>query len=200
MNRAMIFFTDTSNILECRIEVNGASLDNTKVRLVMEMPEGYFVLYPGTVDPDGMCKIRIPPLKKEGNFECNATLEAISESTFFEPWKSTIEFKERKKVTVEVFDNSTNDVSIQNEGKSMKVEMITSGPAEQVQTKSPQPIYEQEETYVQVKNLLEAYKAKNPNASKDDVIKNAKALLSKQFGNEIFYTIGNAFNRAVDTI
>lgn len=101
------FYTDKQEVFECKLDLQGAKLTDSKARLVLES-SNYNLLFYGTIDESGKCKI---PVKKLKNLlsevdSGNVKLEVIAEDTFFEPWKDTYNVKTDKKVTVEVVSKS----------------------------------------------------------------------------------------------
>ena len=101
-------FTDKSELFECSISLQGASLKKSKARLVVETPD-YSLLFNGTISKSGKCEIPIRKLKGliDENTSGNIRLEVIAEDTFFTPWKSEFEVDTSKKVTVEVKSQTT---------------------------------------------------------------------------------------------
>ena len=96
-------FTDKTELFECNISLQGASLKKSKARLVVETPE-YSLLFNGTISKGGKCEIPIKKLKGliDENTSGNIRLEVIAEDTFFTPWESDFVVETSKKVTVEV--------------------------------------------------------------------------------------------------
>ena len=96
-------FTDKSELFECSISLQGASLKKSKARLVVETPD-YSLLFNGTISKSGKCEIPIRKLKGliDEDTSGNIRLEVIAEDTFFTPWESDFEVETSKKVTVEV--------------------------------------------------------------------------------------------------
>ena len=96
-------FTDKTELFECDIKLQGASLNKSKARLVVETPE-YSLLFKGTINSKGKCEIPIRKLKGliDENTKGNIRLEVIAEDTYFTPWESDFEVETSKKVTVEV--------------------------------------------------------------------------------------------------
>ena len=95
-------FRDKAETFECRIHVDGSTLNNTKVRLLIESPE-WNAYFNGRMSPDGKCVI---PLKKmsilpEGTTG-NIMLEVTVEDTVFYPWKETFRVETSKKVRVDI--------------------------------------------------------------------------------------------------
>ena len=101
-------FTDKTELFECSISLQGASLKKSKARLVIETPE-YSLLFNGSISKGGKCEIPIKKLKGliDEDTKGNIRLEVIAEDTYFTPWESDFEVNESKKVTVEVKTQTT---------------------------------------------------------------------------------------------
>ena len=101
-------FTDKTELFECSISLQGASLKKSKARLVIETPE-YSLLFKGKISKGGKCEIPIKKLKGliDEDTKGNIRLEVIAEDTFFTPWESDFEVDTSKKVTVEVKSQTT---------------------------------------------------------------------------------------------
>lgn len=96
----MELFNDKAQEFNCKVLIEGASVDNTVPRVLLRFADKT-LMYEGTIDRDGNCKVEIPPMKNEDASQGEATLEVIAESTVFEPWKDTFTIKRSKNVTVE---------------------------------------------------------------------------------------------------
>ena len=96
-------FTDKTELFECNISLQGASLKKSKARLVVETQD-YSLLFNGSINSNGKCEIPIRKLKGliDEDTSGNIRLEVIAEDTFFTPWQSDFEVETSKKVTVEV--------------------------------------------------------------------------------------------------
>ena len=96
-------FTDKSELFECDIKLQGASLNKSKARLVVETQD-YSLMFNGSISKGGKCEIPIRKLKGliDEDTKGNIRLEVIAEDTFFTPWESDFEVETSKKVTVEV--------------------------------------------------------------------------------------------------
>jgi hypothetical protein len=96
-------FTDKTELFECNIKLEGASLKNSQARLIIES-EDINLLFKGQITPEGKCLIPIKKLKGllEGNTKGEIKLEVIAEDTYFTPWKSEFIVEASKKLTVEV--------------------------------------------------------------------------------------------------
>jgi hypothetical protein len=101
-------FTDKSELFECDIKLEGASLSKSKARLVVETQD-YSLLFDGSINSGGKCEIPIRKLKGliDENTSGNIRLEVIAEDTLFTPWESDFEVDASKKVTVEVKSQTT---------------------------------------------------------------------------------------------
>ena len=101
-------FTDKTELFECNISLQGASLKKSKARLVVETKD-YSLLFNGSINSKGKCEIPIRKLKGliDEDTSGNIRLEVIAEDTFFTPWQSDFEVETSKKVTVEVKTQTT---------------------------------------------------------------------------------------------
>ena len=101
-------FTDKSELFDCDIKLEGASLSKSSARLVVETSD-YSLLFKGEINSSGKCEIPIRKLKGliDENTTGNIRLEVIAEDTFFTPWESDFEVDASKKVTVEVKSQTT---------------------------------------------------------------------------------------------
>ena len=96
-------YTDKQETFECKIFLEGASLTNSIARILIENNDINLV-FNGSVDKDGNCKVPIKKLKGllDEKSEANIKLEVIAEDTLIEPWQSEFIVETAKKVTVEV--------------------------------------------------------------------------------------------------
>ena len=99
-------FTDKTEVFECNIKLEGASLKNSQARLIIES-EDVNLMFEGTINKDGKCSIPIKKLKGllEDSTSGQIKLEIIAEDTYFTPWKSEFVVEASRKVTVEVKSN-----------------------------------------------------------------------------------------------
>ena len=183
------FYTDKSKIFECNISVDGAKLNETKARLILEFPNKRNLLFHGKINEDGKCRIQIPALKEMEEGEGNAVLEIIAESTHFESWKDKFKLETNKKVQVEMVEH--NDKEIIAETKiTPHVEIIS----ENVEEK--RKIIEESITLKSFKNFLN-----ENNLDYNLVIKNKSAFLGilNEFKNDFSLTKEDIFE-VVDEI
>jgi hypothetical protein len=118
-------FTDKSELFECDIKIEGASLSNSKARLVVETNE-YSLMFNGKINSSGKCEIPIRKLKGliDEASKGNIRLEVIAEDTYFIPWKSDFEVNASKKVTVEIKSQTYNKPLVESKGPKVKVTKI----------------------------------------------------------------------------
>ena len=111
-------FTDKSELFDCDIKLEGASLSKSKARLVVETSD-YSLLFDGSISSNGKCEIPIRKLKGliDENTTGNIRLEVIAEDTYFTPWESDFEVDASKKVTVEVKSQSTKKPIVETKVK-----------------------------------------------------------------------------------
>jgi hypothetical protein len=121
-------FTDKTELFECQIQLEGASLKNSQARLIIESPE-VSLLFQGKIDNLGNCQIPIKKLKGllDESTEGKIKLEVIAEDTYFTPWSSDFKVAASKQVTVEVKHQDAQLISestpkIQVSGIKEKVE------------------------------------------------------------------------------
>ena len=111
-------FTDKSELFECDIKLEGASLSKSKARLVVETSD-YSLLFDGSISSNGKCEIPIRKLKGliDENTTGNIRLEVIAEDTYFTPLESVFEVAASKKVTVEVKSQQTKKPIVETKVK-----------------------------------------------------------------------------------
>ena len=119
-------FTDKAELFECSISLQGASLKESRARLVVETPD-YSLLFKGTISKEGKCEIPIRKLKGliDEDTTGNIRLEVIAEDTFFTPWESDFKVDASKKVTVEVKSQTTKKPIVEAKVKIKEKPTIT---------------------------------------------------------------------------
>jgi hypothetical protein len=110
-------FTDKTELFECNIQLEGASVKKSQARLLVESND-FSLVFNGEISSDGKCKIPIKKLKGllEENTQGNIKLEVIAEDTYFTPWESKFMVETSKKIAVEVKSQQTS-VNIITESK-----------------------------------------------------------------------------------
>lgn len=103
------FYSDKTKTIECQVLVEGASIRDTKARLVLKVDDGYNYLFYGNINENGTCKIQVPALKSMDSMKGKAIIEIISENTFVEPWSEDFEIKASKSIKLEFVQNRNDD-------------------------------------------------------------------------------------------
>jgi len=114
-------FKDKSETFSCDVSVEGAKIDQTEVRLIIESSD-WTLMFPGEVDRSGKCNI---PIKKLGILNEGSVgkirLEVIAEGTVFIPWEDDFKVKMSKKVSVRVNESRSPSKKIETKPTGVKV-------------------------------------------------------------------------------
>ena len=98
-------FKDKSENFTCDVMVEGAKLNDTQARLILESDD-WTIMFEGEIDRNGKCNI---PIKKLNIFDEGTIgkirLEVIAENTIFTPWEDDFRVKMSKKVMVQVHES-----------------------------------------------------------------------------------------------
>ena len=101
-------YADKAETFSCDIELEGANLKDTEVRLVLES-DNWNLMFPGEIDKNGKVTI---PIRKLNIFEEGTRgkikMEVIAEGTVFTPWEDDFEVKMSKKVMIKFNESKTN--------------------------------------------------------------------------------------------
>lgn len=107
-------YRDKDETFECKISVEGTSLVNSSVRLMLETDAWNLVFF-GKIYKDGRCVV---PLKKMSVFPeglvGKARLEVIIDEMMFIPWEETFIVEGAKKVTVEIKPQTKVSVNLKD--------------------------------------------------------------------------------------
>lgn len=101
-------FLDKPVVFECKLELEGAEMNNASVRLIAETSKNN-MMFKGKIDRSGNCSINIPKMKGllEQSDIGELTLEVIVDDSYFSPWQKSFIVETSKKLTVEVKENTT---------------------------------------------------------------------------------------------
>jgi hypothetical protein len=96
-------FTDKTEVFECDLQLEGASLEKSFARLLIESPD-LNLIFNGEISSSGKCKIPVKKLKGllDENVKGKMKLEVVAEDTYFTPWEDDFTIDTSKKLTVEV--------------------------------------------------------------------------------------------------
>ena len=101
-------YKDRSEDFSCDISLEGANLNDTEARLILESDD-WTLMFSGEIDKKGKCTIPIKKLAilNEGVVG-KIRLEIIAEGTVFTPWEDDFKVKLSKKVAVKIHESRSN--------------------------------------------------------------------------------------------
>ena len=96
-----IFHRDIDETFECSLNIEGGSLAESKVRLILKT-DSWNLLFEGVIKKNGTCSIPIKklPILSEGSLG-EASLEVIVDDLVFIPWEQTFKIATSKKVSID---------------------------------------------------------------------------------------------------
>ena len=151
-------YSDKTNLFECDIQLEGASLKEASARLIIET-EDLNLMYNGEISSNGNCKINVPKLKNVIKENGNIKLEVIADEMYFNPWSSEFNLEASKKLTVEVKEQPKTPI-IESKPK-VKVNIIDGTPKKsksRVSESTKKPIKKNILTKKDIENLLKRLK------------------------------------------
>lgn len=91
----LILYKDKQETIKCKIDIEGADIKNSNIRLCIETADNINMFFSGKINEDGNCEINIPALKlfKQDKIEGNYKIEAIIENSYFCLFESVFEIK-----------------------------------------------------------------------------------------------------------
>lgn len=109
-------YADKAETFSCEIEIEGANLKDTQIRLVIES-DNWNLMFPGEIDRNGKVSIPIKKLNilEEGT-RGKIKMEVIAEGTVFTPWEDDFEIKLSKKVMVKFNENKQSKQVVKKPG------------------------------------------------------------------------------------
>ena len=101
-------YKDKSEDFSCDIQLEGANLNETEARLILESDD-WTLMFNGEIDKKGKCTIPIKKLAilNEGTVG-KIRLEVIAEGTVFTPWEDDFKVKMSKKVAIKIHERKSN--------------------------------------------------------------------------------------------
>ena len=177
MQMSYKLYTDKQEIFECKIHLEGASLTKATSRILVET-QGLSLMFEGTIDKDGNCKV---PIKKlhglvSENDKGTMKLEVIAEDTYFNPWESDFEVGTAKKIKVEVRQQGgRRSTKHSNYGNHHKPRMI---------------VQEVKHSFDEVDSIVDTLHKKGINVNKLYKSKNKMIPILKEYSNKVGYKKG----------
>ena len=101
-------YKDKSEDFSCDIQLEGANLNETEARLILESDD-WTLMFNGEIDKKGKCTIPIKKLAilNEGTVG-KIRLEVIAEGTVFTPGEDDFKVKMSKKVAIKIHESKSN--------------------------------------------------------------------------------------------
>ena len=101
-------YTDKSEIFECNVSLEGASIKNSKLSAILKFDDKNLMVE-GKINSNGKGKIVFPKLKNisEDGEVGKMQLEVIAEDAYFQPYEETFKVETSKKATVEVLNKKS---------------------------------------------------------------------------------------------
>ena len=93
-------YKNKGEVFECQFKIEGASIDETTVRLCLEFSNNKNMFFYGTIQEDGTCNLEIPVLKEIGNQQGKMIIEAIADATYFILYEAEVELKNSVEVSI----------------------------------------------------------------------------------------------------
>lgn len=96
-------YLDKNNLFECDIQLQGASLNNSFARIIVEGKEHSYI-FKGEIDENGHCSVEMNKLKDifENNETGTIKLEVVADDVYFSPWEDAYQTDLSKKIDVVV--------------------------------------------------------------------------------------------------
>jgi hypothetical protein len=150
----MIIYRNKGETFECQFRIDGATVEDTMVRLCLEFDTNKNLFFYGTLKSDGTCSIDVPTLKELKNQQGKLVIEAIADSTYFRLYEAEVEFK--NSVEMEIIKKPITEAP---KKAAIQLEQITKKPIKQ-----PKPKHEPKKEVVEEKTTegWEPVQVKNP--------------------------------------
>ena len=102
-----ILYTDRKENFSCDIALEGAKLNESFARIILETKDINYV-FNGTINASGKCEIPIRALKglMEVRDSGNMVLEVVADDTYFRPWESNFIVDAHTKLEVKINEQS----------------------------------------------------------------------------------------------
>lgn len=88
-----ILHKDKPEVINCQFQIQGATPEQTVVRLCLEFEDNKNLFFYGKINEDGACEVVIPTLKEVSDKGGKLIIEAIVESTYFKVFEAEVELQ-----------------------------------------------------------------------------------------------------------
>ena len=118
-------YTDKSEIFECNVSLEGASIKDSKLRAILKFDDKNLMVE-GKIKSNGKGEILFPKLKNisEDGQVGKMELEVIAEDAYFQPYEETFKVVSSKKATVEVLNRRPSKPKIVIEKITPETELL----------------------------------------------------------------------------
>jgi hypothetical protein len=96
----LTIYKNKGETFRCHFKIEGASVQETKVRLCLEFEDNQNMFFNGTLSENGECVIEIPVLQTEDKYG-TLVVEAIADSIYFKVYEAEVELRNSTEVTLQ---------------------------------------------------------------------------------------------------
>jgi len=118
-------YTDKSELFECNVALEGASIKDSKLRAILKFDDKNLMVE-GKIKSNGKGEIVLPKLKnisQDGEIG-KMELEVIAEDAYFQPYEETFQVVTSKKAKVEVLSKTKTKPKIVIEKVTPEIELM----------------------------------------------------------------------------
>lgn len=89
----LTIYKNKPEIFKCELQIEGALLENTVVKLCLEFEDNKNLYFYGELDKDGVCSIPVPKLTEVSKNKCKMLIEAIADDIYFKVYEAEVDLK-----------------------------------------------------------------------------------------------------------
>ena len=171
-----ILYTDRKENFSCDIALEGAKLNESFARIILETKDINYV-FNGSIDASGKCEIPIRALKglMDVRDSGNMVLEVVADDTYFRPWESNFIVDAHTKLEVKINE--------QSQPSKPKIQVYVNAKKDIIKEEKPKPKkLTITEAVKDMSNILDKNKISKKNFSKNKQI--AQKLFVEYFTNK----------------
>ena len=119
-------YTDKSEVFECNVSLQGASIKESKLRAILKFDDKNLMVE-GKINSNGKGEVLFPKLKNisEDGDVGTMELEVIAEDAYFQPYEEEFQVTASKKVTVEVLSREEQKPKIVVEKITQETDLLS---------------------------------------------------------------------------
>lgn len=118
----LVIHKNKGEVFKCQLDIEGASVTETMVRLCLEFDDNKNFFFYGQVDKEGKCVIEVPKLKELENKSGKVVIEAVADSTYFKIYETEVELK--NSVEVKMTESSSFLTKVTDKTPSVRINEI----------------------------------------------------------------------------